>query len=132
MVTRPLFLLKLILVVALMTTTGCTLQPLNAITGPSACSGPPSPIAFLGWQTATVPEGSVMFTWDAAPGVVTVYIVELGTTRGASNLGVVEVSGTARSHTFHRLAPGDYFARVRAKNDCGVSALSNEANPRVR
>jgi hypothetical protein len=28
--------------------------------------------------------------------------------------------------------PGDYFARVRAKNDCGVSALSNEANPRVR
>jgi len=96
------------------------------------CSGPPGAIAFLGWTTATVPQGSVMLTWDAAPGVVTAYIVELGTTRGASNLGVVEVSGSARSHTFHRLAPGDYFARVRAKNDCGVSALSNEANPRVR
>lgn len=96
------------------------------------CAGPPGPIAFLGWTTATVPPGSVMFMWDAAPGVVTAYVVELGTTRGASNLGVVEVSGTARSHTFNRLAPGDYFARVRAKNDCGVSALSNEANPRVR
>ncbi len=96
------------------------------------CAGPPGPIAFLGWQTATVPQGSVMFFWDAAPGVVTAYIVELGTTRGASNLGVVEIGGTARSHTFHRLAPGDYFARVRAKNDCGVSGLSNEANPRVR
>lgn len=98
----------------------------------AVCSGPPAAIAFLGWTTATVPPGSVTLTWDAAPGVVTSYIVELGTTRGAANLGVVEVSGTARSHTFDRLAAGDYFARVRAKNDCGVSPASNEANPRVR
>ena len=96
------------------------------------CSGPPGAIAFLGWTTATVPQGSVMFFWDAPPGVVTAYLVELGTTRGASNLAAVEVSDTTRSHTFNRLAPGDYFARVRVKNDCGVSGPSNEANPRVR
>ena len=137
MVTRQHFLLTLILTTAVMATTGCSLQQLSpftgpSTTGPSTCSGPPGAMPFVGWTTATVPQGSVMFMWDAAPGVVTAYIVELGTTRGASNLGVVEISGTARSHTFHRLAPGDYFARVLAKNDCGVSALSNEANPRVR
>ena len=132
MVMRQLCLLTLILVAASIAATGCTLQPLNVITGPSACSGPPGAIAFLGWTTAGVPQGSVMFMWDPAPGGVTRYVVEFGTTRGASNLAVVEASGAARSHTFHGLAPGDYFARVRAKNDCGVSTLSNEANPRVR
>jgi hypothetical protein len=135
MVTRQAFLLTLMLVTAVMAATGCTFQPLNALTGPSgprACSEPPAAIDFLGWTTATVPPGSVTLTWDAAPGVVTRYVVELGTTRGAANLGVVEVSGTARSHTFHGLAAGDYFARVRAKNECGVSAPSNDANPRVR
>jgi hypothetical protein len=129
--------LTLILVTVLMAATGCTWEPLNAITGPSAagataCSGPPAAITFVGWTTATVPPGSVVITWDAVPGGVTSYIVELGTTRGAANLGVVEVSGAAISYTFNGLAPGDYFARARAKNACGLSAVSNEANPRVR
>ena len=64
------------------------------------CAGPPGAIAFLGWTTATVPQGSVMFSWEAAPRVVTSYVVELGTSRGASNLGVVEVSGAARCYPF--------------------------------
>jgi hypothetical protein len=132
MVTRQPFVLTLVLVTVLMAATGCTWQPVNAVTGPTACSGPPAAIAFLGWTTATVPPGSVVITWDAVPGGVTSYIVELGTTRGAANIGVVEVSGAAISYTFNGLAPGDYFARARAKNACGLSAVSNEANPRVR
>lgn len=133
MVTRQLVASTLIVTTAVMA--GCSWQQHGGIIGPTAeavCSGPPGPIGFLGWTTATVPPGSVTLTWDAAAGVVTAYIVELGTTRGAANLGTVEVSGTAKSHTYDRLSAGDYFARVRAKNDCGVSALSNEANPRVR
>jgi len=74
----------------------------------------------------------VKLTWEPAPGAVAAHVVELGTTRGASNIAVVEVSGASRSHTFDRLAPGDYFGRVRTKNDGGVSRYSNEANPRVR
>ena len=112
---------------------GCSLKPRNDVTGPTAaCSGPPSPVGFLGWTTATVPAGSVTLFWDAATGVVASHVVELGTTRGATNVGTAVVSGTASSHTFERLAAGDYFARVRARNDCGVSAPSYEANPRVR
>ena len=98
----------------------------------SVCPGPPGAIGFVGWTTANVPSGSVRISWDAATGIVTSHVVELGTTRGAANLAVVEISGAARSHTFDRLAPGDYFIRVRAKNACGVGGTSSEANPRVR
>ena len=130
--TRPLVVSTLIATAAVMV--GCVPYYAGTPSAPSpvACSAPPGAISFLGWTTATVPPGSVMLTWDAAPGVVTTYLVELGTTRGAANLGTVEVSGSATSHTFDRLAAGDYFARVRAKNECGTSAASNEANPRVR
>jgi hypothetical protein len=98
----------------------------------TVCAGPPAATGFLGWSTFDVPPGSVKLAWEPAAGVVGTHIVELGTTRGASNIAVVEVSGASRSHTFDRLMPGDYFGRVRAKNDCGVSPYSNEANPRVR
>ena len=132
MVTRHLLASILIMTAAVMA--GCSLQPRrDSITGPSAaCSGPPGAISFLGWTTAGLPPGSVTFTWDEAPGVVTTYNIELGTTRGATNVGTVIVGGSARSHTIGGLTARDYFARVRARNDCGTSAPSNEANPRVR
>jgi hypothetical protein len=98
----------------------------------TVCAGPPAATGFLGWSTFDVPIGSVKLSWEPAQGVVGTHVVELGTTRGASNVAVVEVSGAARSHTFSRLAAGDYFGRVRTKNDCGLSPYSNEANPRVR
>jgi hypothetical protein len=98
----------------------------------TVCAGVPAVTAFLGWATFDVPAGAVRMTWEPVGGVVSSYVLELGTTRGASNVAVVEVSGSATSHTFFRLAAGDYFSRVRAKNDCGVGAASNEANPRVR
>ena len=98
----------------------------------TVCSGVPGVNAFLGWTTADVPPGSVRVFWEAGAGVATSYVVELGASRGASNLAVAEVSGAARNHVFSGLAPGDYFIRVRAKNACGVGAPSNDANPRVR
>lgn len=98
----------------------------------TVCAGPPSATGFVGWTTADVPAGSVRITWEPAAGTVTSYLVELGTTVGGTNAGIVEVSDGGRSYTFSRLAPGDYHGRVRARNQCGVSGPSNEANPRVR
>jgi hypothetical protein len=98
----------------------------------TVCAGPPAATGFVGWSTFDVPAGSVKITWETSATAVGTFVVELGTTRGASNIGVVEVGSAARFHTFNGLAPGDYFGRVRARNDCGFSAYSNEANPRVR
>jgi hypothetical protein len=98
----------------------------------SVCTGPPSATGFLGWTTAIAARGALQLIWEPPSGQVTSYVVELGTTPGAGNIQTVEVSGTATSHTFFGLAPGDYNARVRAKNACGISRPSNEANPRVR
>jgi hypothetical protein len=97
----------------------------------TVCTGVPGVTSFLGWATFDVPAGAVRMTWEPVGGSVRSYVLELGTSRGSSNVAVVEVSGST-SYTFFRLAAGDYFARVRTKNDCGVSAPSNEANPRVR
>ena len=130
MVTRGLFASTLIL--AATVTAGCVL----AMPGPTAptatCAGPPAPTGFVGWTTFDVPPGSLKLTWEPSPGAVGSYVVELGTRRGASDIAVVEAGSAARSHTFNRLTPGDYFGRVRARNDCGTSPYSNEANPRVR
>jgi hypothetical protein len=97
----------------------------------TVCAGVPGVTAFLGWTTFDVPAGAVRMMWEPVGGA-TSYVLELGTARGASNIAVVEVSAAATSHVFFRLAAGDYFVRVRAKNDCGVGGASNEANPRVR
>lgn len=98
----------------------------------TVCAGVPGVTSFLGWATFDVPAGAVRMTWEPVGGSVTSYVLEFGTSRGSSNVAVVEVSGSATSYTFFRLAAGDYFARVRAKNDCGAGGPSNEANPRVR
>jgi len=97
----------------------------------SVCPGPPGPTGFVGWTTAFTGRGTLQITWEPAAGTVTSYVVELGTSPGARNVAVAEVSGTLRAHTFVGLAPGDYKARVRARNACGTSGPSNEANPRV-
>jgi hypothetical protein len=129
-VTRGLFASTLIL--AATVTAGCVL----AMPGPTAptasCTAPPAPPGFVGWSTFDVPPESLKLTWEPSPGAVGTYIAELGTTRNASNIGVVEVHSDSRSYTFNRLTAGDYFGRVRARNDCGLSPYSNEAFPRVR
>jgi subtilisin family serine protease len=54
----------------------------------------------------------------------TSYDVELGTSPGASNVAVLATTET--SATARNLAPGTYYARVRARNRAGTSRPSNE------
>lgn len=112
-----------------------TSPPSNEITvvvgpaPPPPCTTPPgAPTNF----TASVTGNQVTLAWQApaaasAPASApTSYVLEAGSTSGASNLFNADV-GNATSLT--ATAPnGTYFARARAKNACGTSGPSNEAS----
>jgi Putative binding domain, N-terminal/Fibronectin type III domain/Viral BACON domain len=98
----------------------------------TSCALPGTP-GFLGWTTAGLAAGSVTLTWGAATGTVTSYVIEVGTTVGGTEVAVIDTGNTATSYTLTGLTTGSnlYRVRVRARNSCGVSAPSNEANPSV-
>src|SRR3954463_9924409 len=102
----------------------CTLIP--------SCSAPPGTPGFLGWTTAGFPSGSVQLNWEAGTGTVTSYVVEIRTT-GGTDVTVVDTGSAGASYVLTGLQPSvDYYhVRVRAKNACGVSEPSNQANPRI-
>lgn len=87
---------------------------------PGPCTSAPAPPTV----SVNVAGNVVTLSWPPSANA-TSYILEVGTASGASNLfnqdigGTLTVSGTIPSGTF--------FARVRARNVCGVSAPSNEA-----
>jgi 5-hydroxyisourate hydrolase-like protein (transthyretin family) len=57
-------------------------------------------------------------------GPVSGYVVEAGSTSGASNIATINVP--TATFTFTGVPPGFYFLRVRARNAAGVSAPSTE------
>jgi hypothetical protein len=91
-------------------------------TPPAGCTAPPSP---PGGLVATVNGNTVALTWSAAGGIVSNYLVQAGSSSGASNLATLSLG--AQTTSLSALAPpGTYFVRVRAQNTCGVSGASNE------
>jgi hypothetical protein len=82
------------------------------------CSPPPAPSSFRFTRSGSL----VTLNWNAAPGASD-YVIEVGSAPGLSNLLVVGVPGGPISAS---APPGTYFARVRARNRCGVGSSSNE------
>jgi hypothetical protein len=73
--------------------------------------------------TSTVSGRTVTLNWGASSGA-TEYVLEVGSTTGASNVLVTSM-GTLTS--FSALAPpGTYFVRIRPRNACGSGGASNE------
>jgi hypothetical protein len=64
---------------------------------------------------------------------VTSYVVEIRTTTGGSDVTVIDTGSAGTSYVLTGLQTSvDYYhVRVRAKNSCGVSEPSNQANPRI-
>lgn len=87
----------------------------------TAAPGAPSGFAITGNS-----GGTVSFTWSAASGSPTTYIIEAGSTSGATNLANSDLGGSATSFTATGVGRGTYFVRLRAKNSCGTSGVSNE------
>lgn len=86
------------------------------------CSSPPS--APSGLTVVANRDNSVTASWAPSSGPVGRYLVESGNRPGLSDLPTRETEAT--TITVIRIPPGTYYARVRARNGCGVSDPSNE------
>jgi hypothetical protein len=90
----------------------------------NVCNAPPG--APGGFQISGNSSGTVSFQWAAAQGGPTSYIIEAGSTSGATNLANADLGSTATFYTATGVGRGTYFVRLRARNACGTGAASNE------
>lgn len=100
------------------------------LSGPSAevviivrgrCLGLGSPSTLM----ASVAKGTVTLNWAGVAGAAS-YVVEAGSSSGASNLGASDTGTTATSLTASSVDRGIYYVRVRARNACETSVPSHE------
>ena len=87
---------------------------------PVAAADAPSGLAYT--QTGD----TIRLTWNAPADLVTSYVIEAGTSAGATNVIVVDTGGTQTSLTVLTVPVGTYFVRIRARNGNTLSAPSNE------
>jgi hypothetical protein len=88
-----------------------------------AAPGPPSRLSL------SVTGSTVSLSW-ASPetgGPVSSYVIEAGSSPGASNLARMDSGTTATTFSAGGVSPGVYFVRVRARGAGGTSGPSNEA-----
>jgi predicted phage tail protein len=92
----------------------------GAVSGPCSVPNPP------GTLSGAVSGSQVTLNWTAPVGACpsTTYVLEAGSAPGASNLAFLSTASTSFSAA--GVAPGTYYVRVRAVNQAGVSAPSNE------
>jgi predicted nicotinamide N-methyase len=86
-------------------------------------AAPPAP----GGLAAIVNGRTVRLVWDepdTANGP-TVFIIDAGSSAGLANIATITVDGALRSLSV-TAPPGTYFVRLRARNACGTSDVSNE------
>jgi predicted phage tail protein len=90
------------------------------VTGVTGCALPGAPPNFVGSASGFFAS----FQWGAASGNPTSYVLEAGSSSGATNIATVDIGLTTQ---FATPAPaGTYFVRVRARNACGLGPVSNE------
>src|SRR5216683_1150420 len=94
----------------------------NTSTSCAPPSGTPSPFSVS--QSGRY----VVLVWAPVAGA-TDYIVEAGTAAGATDVVAAPVGAVTSIGT--GAAPGVYFVRIRARNNCGTSAVSNEVIVRI-
>jgi predicted phage tail protein len=102
---------------------GASNEVIAFVGGATSCSAPPDPPSAL---RATVSGSTVTLAWAAGAGSPTSYIVEAGSRFGAADLTVSDTGSSATTMVATGVGSGTYFVRVRARNACGTSGVSNE------
>src|SRR5262249_44058882 len=100
------------------------------VVGGGACTAAPSA---PGGFTLTFNSGGVVsFAWNPSAGATT-YVIEAGSAPGSNNLVPgSDLGGTATTYTATGVGAGAYYVRLRARNACGTSGVSNEVTVAVR
>jgi len=93
------------------------------------CTAPPSVPSGLSFS---VNGSTVVLNWEASKSGPTSYIVQTETGAEGNSPAVVDTGGLKTTFTAEDVAPGTYFVRVRARNACGGSALSEKVTVVVR
>lgn len=77
--------------------------------------------------TVSLRDRTVPLSWVAATGASS-YIIEIGSSAGASNRATITTPDAGTSYTLTDAAFGQSFVRVRSRNDAGVSNVSSEVS----
>jgi len=100
------------------------------VVGSGACTA--APAAPGGFALTLNAGGTVSFAWTPSAGATT-YVIEAGSAPGANNLVPgTDLGSSATVFTATGVGAGTYFVRVRARNACGTSGVSNELTVAVR
>ncbi len=86
------------------------------------CTAPPPAPSDL---KAVRSGGGVIVSWSPVSGALASYVLEAGRAPGLSDVLNI-ATGRTNSYTVPRTDPGTYYARVFAKNRCGVGPPSQE------
>jgi hypothetical protein len=86
---------------------------------PAPCTTPGAPSPFTFSQSGPL----VVLVWAGVAGASD-YVIEVGSAPGLSNLLVTSLGPTTAVSTV--APPGRYYARIRARNACGMGPASNE------
>jgi hypothetical protein len=95
----------------------------TVVVGGSGCTA--APAAPSGFVVTEDSGGTVSFRWNASANATT-YVIETGSTPGATNLAKSDLGSSATSFTATGVGRGTYYVRLRAQNACGTSGVSNE------
>lgn len=98
------------------------------IGGSGLCTSPASAPAGL---TAVTVGSTVTLSWSPSAGSPTSYVIQAGSSSGASDLAVIDTQSAATTLSA-TAGSGTYFVRVLGKNACGVSGPSNEVIVQVQ
>ncbi len=98
-------------------------RPSNEVTlvvpGTGPCTAPARPTGLF----ASGDRAALTLTWNPSPGAIT-YIIEAGSTPGASNLANFETGNALTSYMAFAVPRGTYYIQIRVRTACGTSLTS--------